>query len=307
MRKLDTESLLALQWYYSVELAPGVMTKGQDHPGAGLTREALRRTGFAGRHCVDLGTQEGLFSVLLQRGGAASVEAQDRHPRKVQVTAVQKIYDAPFKFIAGGSIEDYGRARTRRKCPAADVVLFSGILYHMFDPLAGLCRVRALAADGGVVIIETAAVTRPDSARPVLYFNADNALYPSSTYFLPNPAWLNAALRFAGLIPLDCLYFHHGGGARVGRICVPCRAASPKELSNPERRGWEREYIGRDFSEFIDLSALETKTAPVSYDASAVTAARFEDGTADVAKTVAEGPPRTVVARDVTLMLGDRN
>jgi hypothetical protein len=93
----------------------------------------------------------------------------------------------------------------------------------------------------------------------------------------------------------------------VGRICVPCRAAPPKELSNPERRGWEREYIGRDFSEFIDLATLETKTDPVSYDASAVTAARFEDGTADVAKTVAEGAPRTVVPRDVTLMLGDRD
>jgi hypothetical protein len=307
MKKPDIEFLLALQWYYSVELAPGVTTRGQDHPGAGLTREALRRTEFAGRTCVDLGTQEGLFSVLLQRGGAATVEGQDRHPRKDQVAAIQKIYDAPFKFIAGGSIEEYGQSRIRRKCPPADLLLFSGILYHMFDPLVGLCRVRALAAHGGVVIVETAAVTRPDTQRPALYFNADNSLYPSSTYFLPTPAWLDAALRFAGLIPIDCHYFHHGGGARVGRICVPCRAGTPKELANPERRGWEREYIARDFSEFVDLTRLETKTEPVTYKDAAVTAARLSDGTVDVAKTVAEGEPRTVVARDVTLMLADRD
>jgi hypothetical protein len=55
------EDLLRMQWYYSVEIAPGVITKGQDHPGGALTREALRRVKFSGRKCIDVGIQEGLF------------------------------------------------------------------------------------------------------------------------------------------------------------------------------------------------------------------------------------------------------
>jgi hypothetical protein len=147
---LYTEHLLKMQWYYSVEIAPGVVTTGQDHPGGALTREALRRVRFSGRKCVDIGVQEGLFPVLLYRGGAGAVEAQNRFPRLQQVEALRRIYKTQFRFEYGQSLDEYAWSRRTRGEPLADVVLFAGVLYHMFDPFAGLCRVRGMVAKGGV-------------------------------------------------------------------------------------------------------------------------------------------------------------
>jgi Protein of unknown function (DUF1698) len=303
----DIAALTKMQWYYSVELAPGVMTAGQDHPGGALTRNILRRVGFAGRDCIDIGIQEGLFSVLLYRGRARSVEGLDRFPRTIQVNALRRIYETPFNFSVGQSLDTYIRMRQQGGRLPADVVLFSGVLYHMFDPFAGLCRVRALVLERGIVIVETAVVLRASTPHPALFFNADNKLHPGSTYFIPNPSWLDEALRFVGLVPLDCIFLHYEGTSLAGRICIPCRAGSLPELGNPDRKDWERDFIARDFSEFIDLEKLRYATEPVEYDVAAVTAVRRADGSVDVAKTVAAGQPLSTTRRDVTLMLADRD
>jgi hypothetical protein len=305
--RIDIESLARMQWYYSVELEPGRVTAGQDHPGGALTRKILRRVGFAGRSCIDIGVQEGLFSVLLYRGGASSVEAQDRWPRTIQVDALRKLYDAPFAFSAGQSIEGFLRARQQLGRLPADVVLFSGVLYHMFDPLAGLARIRALAGEGGIVIVETAAVLRAKDPYPTMFLNADNKIQGGSTYFLPNALWLDEALRFVGLVPLDCLFLYYGKGSIAGRICVPCRAGDIPEISNPARQPWEREFVARDFSEFVDLEKLRYAALPVEYDQAEVAAARRSDGSVDVARTIETGQPTSTTRRDVTLMLADRN
>jgi hypothetical protein len=245
--------------------------------------------------------------VLLYRGGAAIVEAQERLPRLKQVEAIRKIYRAPFEYQHGQSLDEYAIGRRKKGNSLADVVLFAGVLYHMFDPFAGLCRVRGLAAKGGIVIIETAAVVRPDTARPVLYFNDKNSLSGTSTYFVPSPSWLDAALRYVGLIPLDCTFIRYRGASIAGRICISCRVDHPPELINPEKKAWERDFVARDFGEFLDLQLLPEQTTPVEYDSARVKAAVREDGSVDVARTVAECEPRTTTRREVTLMLADRD
>jgi len=305
----DLEQLASGWWYYSIELKSGLVTKGRDDPGVALVREALRRIRIAGRQCIDIGVQEALIPVLLCRHGAASVEAQDRFPMTRKVNAVKQAYGVDFTYVEGGSIVDFSSGREARNAGPADIVIFAGVLYHMFDPLAGLCRVRALAGLGGIVMLETAAVVISDTDFPVTYFNARNSLYPSSTYFLPNATWLDAALRFVGLEPLDCLFLRHGNrkDIRLGRICVPCRAVLPQDIADPQKRAWERDYIARDFSEFIDLSRLSLPVTPVSYDQSRSTAIRQTDGSIDIASTVQKGVPTPVTKQDTTLMLADWN
>src|SRR5262249_7414959 len=65
-------------WYYSVELQPGVVTKGQypdDFPL--LPRILMRNCDLHGATCLDLGSMEGLIPVLMHRGRAARVIATD--------------------------------------------------------------------------------------------------------------------------------------------------------------------------------------------------------------------------------------
>jgi hypothetical protein len=223
-----------------------------------------------------------------------------------QVEALRRIYKAPFQYEHGQSLDEYASSRRRQGNFLADVILFAGVLYHMFDPFAGLCRIRGMAATGGIVIIETAAVVRPDTARPVLYFNDNNSLSGTSTYFVPSPAWLDTALRYVGLIPLDCLFIRYRGASIAGRVCISCRVAHPPELVNPSRQAWERDFVARDFGEFLDVQLLSKQTVPVEYDSSRVLAAVREDGSVDVARTVSEAEPRRTTPREVTLMLSDR-
>jgi hypothetical protein len=71
------EDLLRMQWYYSMEIAPGVITNGQDHPGGALTREALRRVRFAGRKCIELG-----FKKVSSRCCYIAVEPPSWRPKR---------------------------------------------------------------------------------------------------------------------------------------------------------------------------------------------------------------------------------
>ena len=57
-------------WYYSVELRPGVFTKGEDFPSAALPRAALSRAEPKGWRCLDIGAMEGLITTVLCRRGA---------------------------------------------------------------------------------------------------------------------------------------------------------------------------------------------------------------------------------------------
>jgi 2-polyprenyl-3-methyl-5-hydroxy-6-metoxy-1,4-benzoquinol methylase len=65
--KADIE---ALPWYYSVELKPGAFTKGPPLGNLPPTRTLLDRIDFKGMKVLDIGSQEGVFCVLLTKAGA---------------------------------------------------------------------------------------------------------------------------------------------------------------------------------------------------------------------------------------------
>lgn len=68
MRRHGPTALYYKNWYYSVELAPGQITKGQYDPGLPMVpRQLARRVDVAGMECLDLGSVEGLMPALLAR------------------------------------------------------------------------------------------------------------------------------------------------------------------------------------------------------------------------------------------------
>ena len=155
-----------------------------------------------------------------------------------------------------------------------DLVICSGVLYHMINPLGYLALLRGLCRRGGLFLLETAAIQLPEET---LVFNSAGRLYgATSNYFLPSSAWLDYALRMLGLRPLQAAFL--GGQSRHEclRLAVLCRSeAAPVPLdpeddwvnqpyhtdafANESQVDWERLSATRS-----DISCDDTVAHPVS-------------------------------------------
>jgi hypothetical protein len=119
-----------------------------------------------------------------------------------------------------------------------EVVVLSGILYHVFSPFHLLGYARSLTRLGGLVIIETAAILNKNYAMNY-NFQGDRYVYHTwwDTWFMSVPL-LDHLLRFCRLAPLDCIFFR--GGPRplprqdVIRIGIACRATDKILADNGE-------------------------------------------------------------------------
>jgi SAM-dependent methyltransferase len=169
-------------WYYSVELRPGVFTKGEDFPSAALPRAALSRAELKGWRCLDIGAMEGLITTVLCRRGAGRVIAYDRPTyTRSKLAAVRRAYETTFDFVDGIKLADLRPALRESGEAPFDLVVFSGVMYHMLDPLGGLAHARSLVRDGGLLILETSAIIDHEA---IFAANRENR-FGGHAYLLP--------------------------------------------------------------------------------------------------------------------------
>jgi 2-polyprenyl-3-methyl-5-hydroxy-6-metoxy-1,4-benzoquinol methylase len=209
-------------WYYSIEIEPGCFTPGQNFNSISVVRDLLRGIDVAGRRCLDIGSMEGVSSVLMSRRGG-HVTAYDRYNCADKIDLVKACTGANFTFLGGGQFADLPKLEK-----PFDVVVFAGMLYHMFDPMSGLFTARNMVRNGGVILIETAAIDAPGYR---MEFNASGRFYPQpeqSNYWFPTPAMLEFMCRMARLDLLDVSWLPQWDTA-VGplvRLGLVCRAVS---------------------------------------------------------------------------------
>lgn len=277
IEQIESDPAFAQPWYYVIELAPSLYTPGVERGNVALTRQLLRNVEIdAGVRCLDLGVQEGLVSILLERRGA-DVVAYDRVYSEERIGLVRDALGATFELI-GEPIRDHtddlwiGRGGPtvgvglplprlrdeldRRGHSPFDVVVFSGMLYHVYDPLASLALVRGFVRTGGIVVIETAAVFNGELS---LNLNAAGRFAPLAIW-LPSLRCLDYLLRLVRLEPLEVAYLGRGRG----RIAVACRAvdAPPAEPDD--------EFIGSplhdyELAEYLNWPTLSSSLPPVPY------------------------------------------
>ena len=169
---------------------------------------------------------DGLISILLFRRAAAKVVAYDRPDWNYGGMYLQRIdliraaLEVDFELVSGMRLRMLGETLMQRGYPPFDIVVFSGVLYHVYDPLACLAVARGLLRDGGVMIVETGAVL---DGEWTMSFNVHGRFWPGTTYWLPSAACLDEMLRFFRLEPIDCVYVRLEGTPPIGRIGVACR------------------------------------------------------------------------------------
>src|SRR6476660_4406738 len=294
---LQKSDLFAGWWYYSVELLPGLITKGQ-YPDSFpmLPRILLRNCDLRGTTCLDLGSMEGLMPVVMCRQGAKTVLATDAidHCRE-KMAALRLYYGVEFEFHQVGLMYDLTSKLRKSRRASFDVINLSGLLYHVFSPLMVLAGVRPLLKKNGLMIVSTNVVV--DDGFTMQFNNAGRLQEEPNTFWYLSVGALDYLLRYLKLAPIDCLYIPHRdikssvryvADVESGYLSVVCRAKD--DLLPSREDDWMRksaqqswEYAGLIDWDFCTRQAV----TQVPYSATIETnLLRDDTGTSDLLKAL---------------------
>lgn len=304
--KLVKSDIFQQEWYYGIELLEGIFTRGKSFPNVILTRKILENIEIKDKSCIDIGSMEGLIPTLLKRRGANPVVAYDRRTDLAdRINLVKKAYDVDFRYFNGVSLNKLPSLLKTKNFLPFDIVVFSGVLYHMFDPLGGLALVRGLVRNGGILLLETGALIDNKMA---MYFNAEGRFFPRTNYFMVSLDALEYMLRLLRLKPLDVIYFKRGeklsGGLQKCRVCIPSLAID--EPLGGKGDQWIKGNFELDFNEFLCWETLENKKPVINYRTFNKNLIIREDtGSVDIYETVINTPEYPIKEEDRILKLKD--
>jgi tRNA (mo5U34)-methyltransferase len=164
------EQVGALEWYHTMELAPGVET-----PGWNDTRPILGEIPFpaslAGKRCLDVGTFDGYWAFEMERRGASEVIAIDLidpdtwdwpagpDPEVIAAIGVRKAGGRGFEIAQrelGSSVKRLEKSvydLDRAEVGTFDLVFVGSLLVHLRDPVLALERVRSVCS-GTVIVMD---------------------------------------------------------------------------------------------------------------------------------------------------------
>jgi len=242
------------QWYYSIELTPGSYTEGFNFSNVALTRKLLSLCEVKGKDCLDISGADGLVSILMSRRGAKRVVATDRYDFSKRFTEINETLSHQIQYFPDTMLSDFTKLPESDQKPMRfDVVINSGLLYHVFDPMSVLACTRTLVKTGGILIVETAIVVENDFS---MHFNAHGVFYndPTSFWFI-SPSCFEYMLRYFKLKPLCCEYLdvtQLNNGKKVTRMAVACRATD--EVVSLDGDQWIKDAcLAADYHDIVGL------------------------------------------------------
>jgi tRNA (mo5U34)-methyltransferase len=238
MSTTDTTDLAAraaaLDWYHTIELAPGVVTNGHFDTRPTVAKVPLPES-LEGKRCLDVGTWDGFWAFEMERRGAASVTAIDiedprrwdwpPHTRFGAADADRLEYLEGFKSGAASfalAREALGSQVERIDCSVYDLdpevhgefdfVFLGSLLLHLRDPIRALDRVRSVCR-GEAVFADTIELV-PSLLRPRTASARLEGL-DQSWWWQPNAAAFRRMVRSAGfeITEQTGIYFLPTGGS----------------------------------------------------------------------------------------------
>ena len=226
-----------LDWWHTIEVAPGVVTPG----GWDLRATAERLPwppSLAGMRCLDVGTMDGFWAFELERRGAEQVVASDVLDAtrldhfvadRLRGERYRRASEQNFALAAEllGSRVELRDLNVYELDPAEvgefDLVVMGYVLQMLRDPLRGLEAVRRVCR-GHLILLET--VSGPLELLPAPLARLD-ARRDGSEWFVFNRRGLRKALHLAGwLVEETTPLLRDRAGPGVGpRELAPLRRA----------------------------------------------------------------------------------
>jgi tRNA (mo5U34)-methyltransferase len=248
-------------WYHTLELAPGVITRGDwDH------RTTVDLVGLpaslAGKTALDVGTADGFWAFEMERRGADRVVAIDvEHAGDVDLLPRHRATHSRETLMSTRWPEQFATAHACLKSKVEhkicsvydlspervgefDVTYCGSLLLHLFNPLQALINIRSVTRE--VAIIETVAyhpdpieTTFPD--RPYMWFGhldwEGDRPGVDIGYWSFTPRALCDMLIYAGFAwvePLDQFPMKRAGIDAT----VPVSPVIAHVAPNPDLKGW---------------------------------------------------------------------
>ena len=208
------ERLDQYDWYHSIDVAPGVATKGMFD-----NRHALPLIPFPdlrGKRCLDVGTCDGFYALHMERQGASEVVAVDlqdltaldyppeiRRDPRVDLTkesersrhggfpVLQEVLKTKIEW-RGCSVYDL----SPDELGTFDVVVVGSLLLHLRDPVRALDAVRGVAR-GSLVVAEAvhAPLTLLSRRQPLFELRGEGVDFQ---WWIGNDPGLRQLLRVGG-------------------------------------------------------------------------------------------------------------
>jgi tRNA (mo5U34)-methyltransferase len=159
-----------VQWYHTLELAPGVVTPGWFDTRAVPAKLPLPDS-LAGMRCLDIGTFDGFWAFEMERRGAAEVVATDvldprewdwpagSSPEAVRELARRKRGGEGFRIAheaLGSSVQLVERSvydLDPGELGEFDFAYLGSLLLHLRDPVGALERVRTVVT-GRLLVVD---------------------------------------------------------------------------------------------------------------------------------------------------------
>lgn len=218
------------RWWHEIELAPGIVTPGDDSNRMRLPilEELGLGSDLRGQRALDIGCSDGYFSFELENRGA-EVVAMDFVPEHYTGFAVAKeILESSVAY----SMDNVYNLHPR-EYGHFDIVLFPGVLYHLRKPMAALDAIRSVMKPGADLFVATflidehvilpdRSVTTLKELNPLLLDIPLWQAYPGdvlngdfTNQFAPNMCALKAALNEAQFSVVCTKCLPGGGFARA--------------------------------------------------------------------------------------------
>lgn len=161
----------AVEWMHTIDLGDGVITSGkwQRNPRVSV---AFDRIDFADKKVLDIGTCNGLWSFEAERRGAVEVHSVDFLTHVGYWCApgyrlAHRILGSKAIYNPDVNVYDIDKLGVRD----FDVVVFSGLYYHLKNPLLALARARSVMKTGGLIVVEGPVLLKQGSVAQFLYAN----------------------------------------------------------------------------------------------------------------------------------------
>jgi tRNA (mo5U34)-methyltransferase len=173
----------ALSWVHRIDLGRGIVTPGT-WSTPNLILDAFTNLNFAGAKVLDIGCWDGLWSFEAEKRGAREVHATDllsqRHGTSETLLLAREALGSRVRYypsLSAYEIESLGMRDF-------DIVLFSGVYYHLKHPLRALAGIRKVMASDGTLLIEGEVLRGPRTSY-ARFFYRDSFHRDFSNWWVP--------------------------------------------------------------------------------------------------------------------------